>query len=388
MATDIIYCAAHAEFADTEPLGGGKAVADYLVRSWRTEPPGNLHVVSPRSAGLNLPKPLVAMSELEYARFCRQFERAATDAILQHDPSNCAVLINDISEGPDFALLGERGYRMATIFHVDVVEFFTKFYLRGWVRPETAARQRWFRFMPNVLRLVFEKQYQCIRHSRRLIVPSEPMRDTILRCYPGETRDKVVVTPWGNLAEAHTPDPVALSDLGIADDEVVIITLSRLSHEKGIERLLAALSHVTAAGTPWRVLICGAAAYMGGRKYERRLKELAAGLNHDVRVEFPGHLTGARKAAVLHRADVFVSPSHHESYGLTIAEAEAAGCRVVSHQHYGASGTVVDCADPVALGQVLTGLIRQGRTPKQAAPSATADPHRTAREMAKILASM
>jgi len=391
MAMELIYSAAHAGFADTEPLGGGKAVADYLDRSWHEQLPADftaVRVLSPHSVGLDLPKPLVAMSELEYARFCRRFERAATAAILDHDPTKCAVLINDISEGPDFALLGQRGYRMATIFHVDVVEFFTKFYLRGWVRPETAARQRWFGFMPNVLRLVFEKQYQCVRHSQRLLVPSDPMRETIVRCYPAESGHKVVVTPWGNLAERHRPETGAIADLSIADDEVLIITLSRLSHEKGIERLLAALPQVQADGRPWRVLICGAAAYMGGRAYERKLRELAAGLRHGIRVTFAGHLTGLRKASVLHRADVFVSPSHHESYGLTIAEAQAAGCRIVSHQHYGASGTVVDCADPQALGGALAELIRQGRTRKEGAVTERRDHHQTARSIAAILSGM
>ena len=46
---EIIYTAAHAHFPDTEPLGGGKAVADYLCR----EQPG-WSVISPRSLGIAL----------------------------------------------------------------------------------------------------------------------------------------------------------------------------------------------------------------------------------------------------------------------------------------------------------------------------------------------
>jgi glycosyltransferase involved in cell wall biosynthesis len=81
-------------------------------------------------------------------------------------------------------------------------------------------------------------------------------------------------------------------------------------------------------------------------------------------VEFTGHVTGAQKAALLQRADIFVSPSKHESYGLTIAEALATECRVVSHYHYGAEGEVVDCADSKALAKVLGKLIAKGRTAK------------------------
>jgi len=367
---EVLYSAAHAEFPDSEPLGGGKAVADYLIREWRERNSFPLAVLSPKSMGLwqagRLPyKSLTDMSELEYARFCREFERATTNEILKHDPRQCVVLCNDISEGPDFAALGERGYRIATIFHVDVVEYFTRFYLRGLIRPETTARFHWFGVMPDVLKLVFEKQYQCVRHSARIVVPSAPMRDVILRCYPWCSPEKFVVLPWGNIAS----NPVAvgiplLQQIQNVDvDEIVIITLSRLSPEKGIERLLSALPHLNATGKKVRVFICGGPAYMKGRAYEQKLRRLTARIT-TARVEFTGHVTGAQKAALLQRADIFVSPSKHESYGLTIAEALAADCRVVSHHHYGAEGEVVDCDDHKALATALARLIGAGRTAK------------------------
>ena len=106
---DVLYCAAHAEFPDSEPLGGGKAVADYLIRCWREEAQFPLHILSPHSLSLDLPKPLTQLSELQYARFCRRFEAKTTAAILAHDPHECIVLSNDISEGPDFAALGRCG---------------------------------------------------------------------------------------------------------------------------------------------------------------------------------------------------------------------------------------------------------------------------------------
>jgi hypothetical protein len=170
---EVVYSAAHAEFPDTEPLGGGKAVADYLIREWREQKPFPLTVLSPRSLGMTGPggprsvvaepgrarrsAPLHELTELGYARFCRQFECAGTGEILRRNPHECVVLSNDISEGPDFAALGARGYRIVTIFHVDVVEFFTKFYLRGVVRPEIVAKFRWFGALPDVLRLAFSK---------------------------------------------------------------------------------------------------------------------------------------------------------------------------------------------------------------------------------------
>lgn len=375
MVPHVVYAAAHADWPDTEPLGGGKAVADYLIREWRTANPFQLTVLSPKSLGLPVTTPLTELSEWAYARFCRQFERAATTAIRQFSPNECVVLTNDISEGPDFAALGTAGYRIASIWHVDVVEYFTRFYLRNLVPPATLAQLRFFRFLPDVLRLVFEKQRHCVAHSGRLIVPSEPMRDMIRRCYPFCPGKRITVLPWGNIALTAlvAPHPAPA-------DEFVILTLSRLSPEKGIERLLAALPLVT--GHKLRVFIAGAPAYMKGRRYERRLRRLASRL--PCPVEFTGHVTGHAKAALLQRADLFVSPSFHESYGLTIAEAEAAGCPVISHQHHGARGEIVDCADPHQLGHAIHRAIARGRLPRTTVPAKSA----AATQLAALLAGL
>ena len=356
--TEVVYAAAHSEFPDTEPLGGGKAVADYLIREW----PGQLKVLSPARFGLA--GKLAEMSEWRYARFCRQFERATTDEILRYDSRRCVVLCNDISEGPDFAAL--KNYRIVSIWHVDVVEYFVKFYLRGLVRPETAAK---FFSWPG---LVFQKQRDCVRYSTRIVVPSAPMKEMILRCYPSCDASKIVVLPWGDISAAHA---LATEPVGEASaSEFVIMTLSRLSPEKGIEWLLRALPFVEGE---FRVWICGAAAYMKGKRYEQKLRKMADG-----RVEFLGHVAGAEKSARLRRADLFVSPSRHESYGLTIAEAQAAGCRVISHSHYGAAGKVVDCSDARALARAISQVIASGRTQRQPGGSASAES--TASRMARI----
>jgi glycosyltransferase involved in cell wall biosynthesis len=211
------------------------------------------------------------------------------------------------------------------------------------------------------------------------------MRDTILRCYPDCPPENIVVLPWGNVAE--TASETGLPPLDVKEDEFVVITLSRLSPEKGIERLLSALRLVDDDQHKLRVFICGGPAYMQGRAYERKLKKLAQRIEN-MKVEFTGHVTGARKAALMQRADLFVSPSRHESYGLTIAEAIAADCRVISHSHYGATGEVVDCSDSRSLANAITKAASEGRTIKTArAPTAThkTQPDAASRRLAELL---
>ena len=65
-----------------------------------------------------------------------------------------------------------------------------------------------------------------------------------------------------------------------------------------------------------------------------RLRDLAGGLKK-IRVVFPGYVSGARKQDFLAMADLYVFPSRHESYGLTLMEALAAGLPAVCMEHQG-----------------------------------------------------
>ena len=38
---------------------------------------------------------------------------------------------------PNFHLLAGKGYRIYTIYHVNVVDYFAAIYLHGWAQPET-----------------------------------------------------------------------------------------------------------------------------------------------------------------------------------------------------------------------------------------------------------
>ncbi|MEQ1885856.1 MAG: glycosyltransferase family 4 protein [Bryobacteraceae bacterium] len=348
----VVYSAAHGGFArEAVPLGGGAAVFEHLTTEWHRTNPFRLHEVTPAILGASAPtgRNLVDFSEGDYARFCRAFEKASTEVILRLDPAQTAVLINDVSEGPDFAALAARRFPVFTIYHVDVVAYVADIYFKGWLRPETTVR--WHRrlrpFLPAMARLVWEKQESSVRHSTGLIVPSPEMRETILRCYPWCPAEKIHVLPWGAItsAEDHTThtnsiDSAALrGELGIPNNAQVLLTLSRISPEKGQDLLLNALLEWEARADypsrPLWLVICGDAAYMQGRRHLEKLKALAAKLQR-TRVVFAGHVTGARKQAMFSLADLYIFPSKHESYGLTLLEALASGLPAVCVDHHGA----------------------------------------------------
>ena len=312
-------------------------------------------------------RPPTALSEFEYAGFSRRFEREAT-RLLVSEVRPDAVVVHDLAEGPDFVGLARAGLACITVLHVDVVEFFTRMYMRRLVSAPVATRwhrrlRRWP--IPDVLRLVFDKQADAVEASHRLVVPSPAMREVLLSCYPEVPQERIELVPWGAPTVCPPATEVAQererlsAAWGFRGDEKVVVTLSRVSPEKGQDLLLEALAWGESRGevAPGvRLVICGEAAFMQGRRFMDGLRARASRLRTPV--IFPGHLAGATKRAALEMASVFVSASRHESYGLTTMEAMAAGTPVVAVESHGSRVTVDDsCGILVSTGRGLPGRL-------------------------------
>jgi len=364
----ILYTAAHGGFSgQAVPLGGGAAVCEQLVAEWTRTQPFPFRVLSPEILGPQAPgaKDLVHFSERAYADFSRAFERACTEEILHHDPATTVVLANDVSEGPDFERLGRAGYRILTIYHVDVVAYVADIYFKGRVRPETTVR--WYgsvgSLLPDMAKLVWKKQEASVRYSRGLIVPSEGMRDVLLRCYPFCPKEKIHVLPWGSWAPLDLVDPAPLRrEFNIPEDAQVLLALSRISPEKGQDLLLDALldweSRADYPQRPLFVFICGGPAFMQGERFMKALHAKAAKLKK-TRVIFPGYVTGERKRAFFALADLYVFPSRHESYGLTLLEALSSGLAAVCLDHSGARSVMREEFGAIVQPQNLRSAIQR-----------------------------
>lgn len=113
-----------------------------------------------------------------------------------------------------------------------------------------------------------------------------------------------------------------------------VLFFGRLVREKGILDALAALGRVARAGRPFRLRVLGS----GNAEHV-----LAVAREHGIaeRVEVLPHQGDARLKDELERAQLALLPSHSESFGLSIAEAQAAGLPVVAY----AAGSVPEVVE-------------------------------------------
>ncbi|SFU46872.1 Glycosyltransferase involved in cell wall bisynthesis [Methylobacterium sp. 174MFSha1.1] len=165
-----------------------------------------------------------------------------------------------------------------------------------------------------------------------------------------------VVIPLG-LPPAEAPS--ACPGLPAPAGRTVLLFLSRLDPKKNLEGLLDALAGSEAFGEAGLLLVAGD----GPPAYVAALKARAAPLGD--RIVWLGHVEGARKAALLAAADLFVLPSFSENFGIAAAEALAAGLPCLLGHGVALAGEVAQAGaglavapDPASLRAALEDLLR------------------------------
>jgi glycosyltransferase involved in cell wall biosynthesis len=105
----------------------------------------------------------------------------------------------------------------------------------------------------------------------------------------------------------------------------VALSLGRIHPKKGLDCLLRAWSKVEEGCPDWWLRVVGPPE--AGHDHELRALARALGL---ARVSVEGPIYGDAKGAEYGKADLFVLPSLNENFGLTVAEALAAGTPAIS----------------------------------------------------------
>ncbi|HLQ40145.1 MAG TPA: glycosyltransferase family 4 protein [Tetragenococcus sp.] len=111
--------------------------------------------------------------------------------------------------------------------------------------------------------------------------------------------------------------------LGLAKDDIFLLSLSRISYEKNIQALIQHFPEVLEEKSNARLVI------VGKGPYEEELKKMITELEIADKVIFVGEVPNNEVARFYQAADYFVSTSTSESQGLTYLEALASGTQVV-----------------------------------------------------------
>ncbi len=164
-------------------------------------------------------------------------------------------------------------------------------------------------------------------HTTGVVCPSERVIDT-LRGY-GVTSPMRVIPTGIELEKFERPDITSAmkktlrNEMGIEDDQIMLLSLSRISYEKNIQAIIHGLPQVVSQLPQARLVI------VGKGPYTEELKELVEELDLTDYVYFVGEVPNDEVALYYHAADYFVSASTSETQGLTYTEAMAAGTPLI-----------------------------------------------------------
>ena len=177
------------------------------------------------------------------------------------------------------------------------------------------------------------KEY--IRRCQHIVIPSESMKEILVRDYG--LRDRFTVIPTGIDLEPYLKaDGSKLrSRMGWNSDKVLVST-GRLVEEKNWTVLLQAAQKAREKHTDLRVVL------IGDGPQRKELEKLVSELGMTGRVTFTGQLPFSEVAVHLKAADLFGFSSVTETQGLVTMEAMAAGLPVVAVDASGTRDIVQD----------------------------------------------
>jgi D-inositol-3-phosphate glycosyltransferase len=260
---------------------------------------------------------------------------------------------------PEFV---EEVQRFITQHHLHYQMLHSHYWLSGWVALQlrqrlqapvvhmshtlgypknAAAQQAWEQEPPRRLRV----EHDVLKCSEALVAESPASKRHMMQEY-GVQPERIHVIPGGVDTAIFQPQDrqQARLALGLAAEAPVLLFVGRLQPLKGIDTLLRAGQATRLHHEQLQILVVGGGVDDWDERETQELQRLRAlseqlGLTPYVRFikAQPQQILAQYYAA----ADVFVMPSHYESFGMVVLEAMACGTPVVASRVGGLTSTVV-----------------------------------------------
>jgi glycosyltransferase involved in cell wall biosynthesis len=207
--------------------------------------------------------------------------------------------------------------------------------------PESRARRLWFAFhhgdtYPDFKQRVYNHVDRVtLQAADRVVTVCQAFRPRLLACGVSPDRVRILhnaASPAPPVSEAERAQ--LRERLGVRCGEAVILSIGRLSREKGHADLLGALGQLRSLEREWKLVLVGAGPDRDA------LEELARARCIAARVRFAGFHTEVSPFYAI--ADVFVLPSHSEGSSNVLLEAMMGGVPIVATTAGGNPEIVLD----------------------------------------------
>jgi glycosyltransferase involved in cell wall biosynthesis len=199
-----------------------------------------------------------------------------------------------------------------------------------------------------------------VRSSRGLLAGSSTTRDEFINYYDVDPR-RITLAKHGVDTSFFRPIPniqKVRDQLGIQSTDAVILFVGFITPRKGLEYLIRALPMITPSP---KLVIVGR---WRNKSYRRQVFQLIDPMKNAV-IE-AGFVRDELMPAYYNLADVFVSPTLLEGFGLPLAEALACGTPVVTAEAgstaevLGPGGVIVPRRDSESLAAEISQLLQDG----------------------------
>ena len=174
---------------------------------------------------------------------------------------------------------------------------------------------------------------QSLRFARAVITPSHHAANDVIRVL-GVPRDKVWITyeaadaSYVPLDAGQRADRSVLDRFGIAGR--FVFNVGGLDVRKNLPSLIRAFGAVCSDGESDVQLVIAGAEHANNPLVFPPLQPLIAELGLEQRVILTGRVSEDDKIALMQRAEIYVTPSLYEGFGLTALEAMACGIPVIA----------------------------------------------------------
>ena len=196
---------------------------------------------------------------------------------------------------------------------------------------------------------------QAIKQAAQIICVSQSTADELLSVAGNQVQARINVIHEGVSDAFFAPaDPTSLAGLTLPPDGIpYILSTGKLSPRKNIHGLIRAMTSL-ADKIPHHLVLVGGDGWSVSEVYT--LLE-QSGMRD--RVHLPGFVSDDQLRALYQRASVYVHPSYYEGFGLTLLEAMASGCPVVTSNVYSLPEVAGDAAllvDPTSSDDIASSI--------------------------------